>query len=280
MAVRAFTNDGGDEALLLTTTDPTEALRMEVLLAEATQTDLDVVEELRIASEDLEVQRAEAGQAVAEAATRRAESEAALATLQQNQDAQANVAASAEDRLDQLLSEQAALAAIGADVDAGQPIDDLAALLASNPTAPVPAGEVVVPDLVSEADIVDVGKGIQVHSSIADQVRQLLADADAAGIDLAGGAYRSPAAQIATRKNNCGTSNYAIYEMPASQCSPPTARPGRSMHERGLAIDFTYNGSLIRSRSGPAWAWLVANAARYGLANLPSEPWHWSTNGN
>jgi hypothetical protein len=26
--------------------------------------------------------------------------------------------------------------------------------------------------------------------------------------------------------------------------------------------------------------WLQTNAASYGLYNLPSEPWHWSTNGN
>jgi hypothetical protein len=52
------------------------------------------------------------------------------------------------------------------------------------------------------------------------------------------------------------------------------------MHERGLAIDFTYGGSIITSHSSPAWKWLNANAKTYGLYNLASEPWHWSTNGN
>ena len=52
------------------------------------------------------------------------------------------------------------------------------------------------------------------------------------------------------------------------------------MHERGLAIDFTYQGSIITSKSNPAFKWLSANAKNYGLYNLPSEPWHWSTNGN
>jgi len=51
------------------------------------------------------------------------------------------------------------------------------------------------------------------------------------------------------------------------------------MHERGLAIDFTNNGRLISSRSDPAYVWLSANAGTYGLHNLPSEPWHWSTTG-
>jgi LAS superfamily LD-carboxypeptidase LdcB len=282
MAVRAFVGEAADSAaLFLTTADPTEAVRMENLLAEVTRTDLDLLDQLQVAQDDLLVQQADATVAVEEAAGLRAESEAALSALQQDREAQTTLAASAEDRLDQLLAERAALAQIGADIDAGNPVDDLAALLASSPTATAPSGDdVAIPDLVSEAEIVDVGKGIEVHQSIADQVRQLLADADAAGVDLAGGGYRSPASQIAVRKANCGTSDYAIYEMPASQCSPPTARPGRSMHEKGLAIDFTYNGNLIRSRSGPGWSWLAANAARYGLSNLPSEPWHWSTNGN
>lgn len=52
------------------------------------------------------------------------------------------------------------------------------------------------------------------------------------------------------------------------------------MHERGLAIDFTIDGSIISSRNSAAFRWMAANAAHYGLYNLPSEPWHWSVNGN
>ncbi len=32
--------------------------------------------------------------------------------------------------------------------------------------------------------------------------------------------------------------------------------------------------------SSPCYRWLVTNAATYGLYNLPTEAWHWSTNGN
>jgi LAS superfamily LD-carboxypeptidase LdcB len=119
-----------------------------------------------------------------------------------------------------------------------------------------------------------------VASSIAGQLGNLLSAASAAGLHLGGGGYRDSSSQIALRRAHCGTSPYAIYEMPASQCHPPTAPPGQSMHEQGLAIDFTNNGSLINSHSDPAWQWLSANAGRFGLRNLPSEPWHWSTNGN
>jgi hypothetical protein len=132
---------------------------------------------------------------------------------------------------------------------------------------------------VTWADVTSVG-GIYVHRSIAADIRRLLDAATAAGLNLRGGGYRDPAAQIATRRANCGPTYYDIYEKPSSQCTPPTARPGRSMHERGMAIDFTSSGRLITSRSDPAFVWLRNNAARYGLYNLPSEPWHWSTNGN
>jgi LAS superfamily LD-carboxypeptidase LdcB len=108
----------------------------------------------------------------------------------------------------------------------------------------------------------------------------LLDAASSAGVSLSGGGFRDPGEQIALRTAHCGPTHYDIYEKPASQCTPPTAIPGRSMHERGLAIDFKYNGALITSRSSPGYQWLAANAAGFGLYNLPSEPWHWSTNGN
>jgi LAS superfamily LD-carboxypeptidase LdcB len=119
-------------------------------------------------------------------------------------------------------------------------------------------------------------RGIIVDASIAQNLADLLAAADAAGLNLSGGGYRDPAAQRRLREQNCPNP----VSSPASACSPPTAKPGSSMHEKGLAIDFTNNGSLIQSRSNPAFIWLAANANRFGFYNLPSEPWHWSPNGN
>lgn len=132
---------------------------------------------------------------------------------------------------------------------------------------------------VDPRDIVDAGNGILVHKAIAEDVSQLLAAAKADGVELRGGGYRDARAQIRVRKANCGSSDYAIYEMPARNCRPATAKPGASMHEQGLAIDFTYKGAIIGSRSGPAWLWLAEHAGEYGMRNLPSEPWHFSTNG-
>jgi LAS superfamily LD-carboxypeptidase LdcB len=124
------------------------------------------------------------------------------------------------------------------------------------------------------------GGSITVAGSIADNVQALLNAAAADGVSLcASSGWRSPQKQIDLRRQNCGSSNYAIYYMPASQCSPPTARPGSSMHERGLAIDFSCNGGGAIRYGNECWNWLAAHADEYGLYNLPSEPWHWSTSG-
>ena len=279
-AIRTFMGDEGDQVVLVNVPDPNEALRRQTLLAQATQTDIDLVGALRAAQEDLNVRRAEALDAVDAADSFRAEAQEQLDTLQADKDAQGQVTSAAEARLDHLLGERAALAALGEDAAAGLPVEDeLVDQLTASPPPASPEPSVAPPDVVGEEDIAYAGNGIYVHVSIVDNVRQLLIDAAAAGVDLAGGGFRSAEGQIRTRRANCGTSNYAIYEMPASQCSPPTARPGRSMHEQGKAIDFTYNGKLIRSRSGGGWNWLRDNAAAYGLQNLPSEPWHWSVNG-
>jgi LAS superfamily LD-carboxypeptidase LdcB len=122
-------------------------------------------------------------------------------------------------------------------------------------------------------------RGIKVARQIAPQVDQLLAAAAADGVRLGGGGFRSPASQIELRRKHCGPTHYDIYEKKSSECKPATARPGQSNHERGLAIDFTYSGRGIGSHSNPGFKWLEANARRFGLYNLKSEPWHWSVNG-
>ena len=135
---------------------------------------------------------------------------------------------------------------------------------------------------VDEPDVTTVG-GIVVATTIAPQVRRLLTAAADAGIRFGGGGYRSHATQIALREQNCGPRYYDVYVKPSSECSPPTATPGRSQHEKGLAIDFyriLRDGSTQAIAGTRAFTWLKNNAHRFGLYNLPSEPWHWSTTGN
>src|SRR5262245_2662725 len=147
------------------------------------------------------------------------------------------------------------------------------ALSGAMPAAPAPAGS-----RIGMPDVVQV-QGITVAREIAPQIASLLAAAQADGVRLSGGGFRTPQEQIALRKQNCGSSDYDIYDKSPSLCSPPTAKPGTSNHERGLAIDFTYNGQSIKSHDNPGFQWLNANAARFGLKNLASEPWHWSRDG-
>jgi hypothetical protein len=282
-AIQSFKDNDLSDPIMLGQ-DPTDALRMQAMLAKATQSDIDYANLLDATKEELLGMRREAEMAAAEAERLRNDSESTLEDLQEEQDRWRNQVVQANDRIDYLLAEQLALESLGADVDAGLDIDLNKALIerlgaVEVPSAPANTSSSGSSGTVTDDDIVEAANGIMVHRDIVDDVRQLLADAEAAGVELRGGGYRSPAGQIAVRKKNCGTTNYAIYEMPSSQCRPPTARPGRSMHEQGKAIDFTYNGTIIRYRSGPAWEWLKANASKYGLYNLASEPWHWSTNG-
>jgi peptidoglycan hydrolase-like protein with peptidoglycan-binding domain len=152
-----------------------------------------------------------------------------------------------------------------------------AALRAAGASSP-PSGSSTPSGTTASPDIVKV-RGILVARQIAPQVEALLTAAAAEGIPLAGWGYRSTERQIELRRKHCGPTQYDIWQKPSRQCIPPTATPGRSMHEKGLAIDFTYNGSGINSRDNPGYQWLANNAARFGLKNLPSEPWHWSVNG-
>jgi peptidoglycan hydrolase CwlO-like protein len=146
---------------------------------------------------------------------------------------------------------------------------------------PTPAASVIQPAPGGLATVTcPHGGSITVAGSIAGNVQARLAAAARAGVSLcASSGWRSPEQQIALRRAHCGTSYYAIYQMPSSQCRPPTARPGSSMHERGLAIDFSCNGGGAIRRGNSCWNFLAANAASYGLYNMPAEPWHWSTNG-
>lgn len=120
--------------------------------------------------------------------------------------------------------------------------------------------------------------GFVVNTSISVRVQKLLKYAASDGVVLKGSAFRNADQQIALRKQNCGSSHYAIYEMPSSQCSPNTAIPGTSKHEQGEALDVSNVGGygtrtfrvigehaakpdvkLYNTVSGEFWHWDVGN---------------------
>ncbi len=252
---------------------------------------VNALDEVRAARVDADAANVAARRASDRAASRRTATAAALSEVTVARVQQSNLADRVEAKVsevqggfDALAAEDAQLSAAIARQDEQAAARRRAELLKQQEqqqqqqqtTPRAPGGPVPVSGSVGGLTTV---RGITVASSIAGQISQLLTASDAAGLRLSGGGYRSSQGQINTRRNNCGTSDYDVYQKPASQCSPPTARPGQSMHEKGLAIDFTNNGSLL-SRSNPAYGWLKQNAGRFGLSNLPSEAWHWSTNGN
>lgn len=248
IAVQAYIRGGATPARQQSIEDLMQVARNEFIRNSALGLQEDVADALRSAREDLERKR-EAAESAANVASSRSKSAAnAVASLRASRAEQLRLVGAAESRYLSSLKE-AELSSRSRRVRG------------------------------SRIDLTTV-RGITVATRIAGNLERMLNAADADGIRLGGSGYRSPSAQVAVRRRNCGTSDYAVYDKPSSSCHPPTAKPGQSMHEQGLAIDFTYNGSVINSRSSAGYRWLKGNAARYGFYNLPSEAWHWSTNGN
>jgi len=212
-----------------------------------------------VAVERLEVARRDEARAVARADTARG----ALARAERRRDlhreALAQVAAARVEL-------EAALPALRADMD--RTIEETWGALDALAAGPGVDGSAIV--------VVD---GIRIHAAIAPKLQALLAAARADGVPLGGWGHRSTAQQVELRRKHCGPTPEDIWLKPSSQCSPPTARPGASMHERGLAVDFHLGGRAISTRESPGYQWLAENAAAFGFFNLPSEPWHWSVNG-
>lgn len=302
-AVQAYVSLGSSDPMSgVAVEDVNDAVTKRTFLSVQANENTDVVEQYRAKQEDLETQRVAAAAAAQRASRSRAAVQSRMNDLNAAFQKQQAFASQVDDRINSALAEADSLSAIdtslSSSISAKQA--EIARMIAAQKAAaearaaqarvtlkspsPRPGGSGGGGggggdySISGAGAIASVG-GIQVSASIASNLQALLSAAAAAGINFGGGGYRDPAGQIAVRRNNCGSSSYAIYEMPASSCRPPTARPGSSMHERGLAIDFTQGGSTL-SRGSSGFAWLQANAAQYGFRNLPSEPWHWSTNGN
>lgn len=287
--------------------DPWENAHEEALAGFATGSGIDDLDDLRRLGEELERWRLQATEAAAEADFRRRREDQVHADLIVAANREALLLVQAEERVDQRLAEVQLIrqhdADLAAEIEAAEReiIDALArqqaaeearrraeeearrkaeeearrrAEEAGRAPEPVPT---VTPDGVNFT-LVWV-RGYEVNSQIADDVDGLVAALEAEGFDMGGWGYRSHQEQIDLRRSNCGASEWAIWQKPSSTCSPPTARPGRSNHEKGLAIDFTESGRLITSRSRPVFQALQRLAPQFGLKNLPSEPWHWSVDG-
>ena len=318
LVVQSFVSPPTDNALDAFRADSlSDAAVKQAVIEIQADTDADILDQLDEAHEDMEVEQA--NKTAAEAAAEEQKDEAAqeLVDVQAALDQQQDFAADLEERLnaklaeaeslkvfdkalsDRLVREQAEVArrlrAMQEAAERQRRADEAAARAAAAAAdRPAPASDSAprIPAMSPPASAVRPAPGglatvtcphggsVTVAGSIAGNVQALLNAAANDGVSLcAVSGWRSPEKQIELRRAHCGSSNYAIYYMPASQCSPPTARPGSSMHERGLAIDFSCNGGGAIRYGNSCWNWLAAHANDYGLYNLPSEPWHWSTSG-
>lgn len=105
----------------------------------------------------------------------------------------------------------------------------------------------------------------KLHPELYRRFLQLQSAASQAGYTLGlGSTYRSVQEQINLRvSNGCPD----IWTRPASECDTPTAIPGKSNHNHGLAID------LDGSEAAKEWA--NRNAAAFGLHfPVAGENWH------
>lgn len=271
-AIQAFVHPPADDAMAaLDTADPSEAAQKRALLDVQNTNDADLLDRLSAAEEDLEVQRELAEKASERAQEKRASAAGRLGELTTARDEQAAYANEVDARIARALGEAAALEQLDATLSAKIAAEqaELARKAAAAGSSRRSGGSSTTFNGSLSTVSCPTGGSITVASSIADETQALL-NAAPDGLRLCGWGWRSSQQQQQLwDDHNCDTG-----------CSVPTARPGSSMHEQGLAIDFTSGGRTIQSQSSPAFQWLDGNAGGFGFRNLPSEPWHWSTNGN
>jgi peptidoglycan hydrolase CwlO-like protein len=302
MVVEAFVSPPGATALEAFNTDSmSDATVAQALLALQADADADLLDQLGAAHEDLEVEEAAKEEAATEAAELRDAAQTELTDLQGALSQQQTFADEVEARIESALAEAEALEAVDAELsrqiaaeqaEAARRLREMqeAQAAAERAAGAAPSGGgggggggggTVQPAPGGLATASCPGGGsITVAGSIANNVQALLNLAGQQGVSICGSGWRDPQRQIELRREHCGPTEYDIWQKPSSQCSPPTARPGRSRHEQGLAIDFTCNGGGAIVRGNECWNFLSANANDHGLYNLPSEAWHWSDNGN
>ena len=281
LAVASFTGEAGENGQDLTafllSDDPTEAMRRRSLVEFQTGNLADGLDRMRLLDAEAEQVEADRLRAVDAAVVNRTEAVSRQVELDEALDAQLELVLDVEARLENRLAEAQYMQELDAEKAAEiQQQEEVIAKRIREEAARRAAAEAArrastVPPPANAADMVE-AEGFWVHKSVQDAAGRMIRDARADGVTLSGYSYRSSQRTAELRViNGCPD----VYNASPSSCRIPTARPGQSMHERGLAIDFQscWRGSAC-------FTWLSNNASKYGYRNLPSESWHWSTNGS
>jgi D-alanyl-D-alanine carboxypeptidase len=123
------------------------------------------------------------------------------------------------------------------------------------------AGEGKVSRLKAKgAKFVRLKNGELLHHAAAAAFQRMSTEARVAGVSLrVTSGYRSRRQQ------------HWLYERFRKGLGPKAARPGRSNHQRGLALDL-----VVGNVTTPTYDWLASHACRFGFRRtVQSEPWHW-----
>lgn len=122
-------------------------------------------------------------------------------------------------------------------------------------------------------DLLDI-EGHKVNKFIYLQTKSVLNNARDAGYPLnLSSTFRDCKEQISLRSTNCSSSS-----LPAESCSPPTEKAGESLHNYGMAIDFSCKGYPLFG-SSPCYKWMQENASKFKFKQRDKELWHWSLTG-
>ncbi len=284
LAVESFTGEnaanGEDLTAFLLSDDPTEAVRRRSLVEFQTGNLGDSLDRLRLLEVEAEQVEAERQRAVDAAVANRQEQLVREEELAMSQDQQVQRVLDVEARLEARLAEAQAVRAfdeeLAAEIQQQEEViaarirAEAAAKAAAEAAARAAAEAASRPPLTPSGEIVN-ASGFQVHESVASRVTSMITAASGDGVTLTGSGWRSPERTAELRViNGCPD----VYNASPSSCRIPTARPGQSQHERGLAIDFRNCW-----RGSECFTWLSNNASTYDFFNLPSESWHWSTTG-
>ena len=111
------------------------------------------------------------------------------------------------------------------------------------------------------------GGRIRLYTKASRALDELLAAAETAKVTFKiNSAYRTFQDQQRVYNKNCNSSGV---------CKPPTAKPGRSNHGFGVAVDFANKSGMKMAESMSEYKWLAANGPKYGFRRIRSEAWHW-----
>jgi LAS superfamily LD-carboxypeptidase LdcB len=126
--------------------------------------------------------------------------------------------------------------------------------------------------------------GKPVNVNIADAVLDLKAAAKKDGINLRiNSGFRPDYGPQLNTKSEAGVSVRAdsqeyLYSLFLKKGKPDTAKPGRSKHGNGIAVDFntgSRTGAINQPLDPNVYSWMVKNSWRFGFVRtVKSEEWH------